>query len=200
MFGVQLSVTRPAGRALLIGNESCRQESLQLLHRLKFQCGLVEDPYAAMIELARQPHAYGAVVISLNSFYREELQFIAAIKQVWPQVEVWLTLTDGRAAALAEAMRLGADGLLNEEGWHRTAAAPAPIAATSVSPISSPRRSTSMNGPMSAESRGVASADASESHVDSYPDDSTGEPVLSAAELRALLQEPPTAIHAENEQ
>lgn len=199
MSGVKLPVTRPAGRALLIGNESCRSESLQLLQRLKFQCGHVEDPYAAMIELARQPQAYGAVVISLNGFYREELQFIAAIKRVWPQVEVWLTLTDGRAAALAEAMRLGADGLLNEEGWHRTAAAPPPIAATSVSPVSTPRRTPPNSTPMSAESRGVASAEAPDTHADLYLDDSTGEPVLSAAELRALLQEPPAAIHAEND-
>ena len=199
MSGVKLSVSRPAGRALLIGNESCRSESLQLLHRLEFSCEHVDDAYAAMVALARQPRGFGAVVVSLNSFYREELQFIAALKRIWPQVEIWLTLTDGRAAALAEAMRLGADGLLNEEGWHRTAIAPPPIAVTSVSPVFPARHSLSDKSSMPTETRRGLSSEAPESHVDQYLDESTGEPVLTAEELRALLYEPPASIHAQNE-
>lgn len=200
MSGLQLSVNRQAGRALLIGNESCRSESLQLLERLGFQCDPVEDPYSAMVELARQPQVYGAVVVSLNSFYREELQYIVAVKQIWPRVEVWLTLTDGRAAALAEAMRCGADGLLNEEGWHRTAAVPL-IAPASVSPISAPKYTPPVNGAMAAESRGAGmiEPETTPSHVDLYLDDSTGEPLLSIEELRALLAEPPATIQAERD-
>ena len=43
-------------------------------------------------------------------------------KRRWPHLDVWLTHTDGRASTLAEAMRLGADALLADDGQlHRTA-------------------------------------------------------------------------------
>ena len=201
MPGVKLSVTRPTGRALLIGNESCRSESLHLLERLGFQCAYTEDPYSAMVELVRQSQVYDAIVVSLNSFYREELQYIVAVKQIWPEVEVWLTLTDGRAAALAEAMRCGADGLLNEDGWHRTAAVPSTGVAAFVSPISAPKYTPPINGSMASELRGVGKAEpeSSPSPVELYLDDSTGEPLLSVEELRALLAEPPATIQAESD-
>ena len=190
MSAVSLPVTRPAGRALLIGSESCRSEPLNLLKHRGFQCGEVEDPYAAMVELTHRPRAYGALVLSLFSLYREELQVIAAVKRRWPHIEVWLTHTDGRAAALADAMRMGADGLLTEDGFHRTAIATPLEAMSSVSPVSAPRwvpRST------------TNAEEAAPSHPsDVYIDDTTGEPVLSEEELRALLQEPPAALQTDN--
>ena len=45
---------------------------------------------------------------------------IATIKARWPQLDVWLTHTDGRATGTADALRFGADGLLTEEGLQRT--------------------------------------------------------------------------------
>src|SRR5436309_3068641 len=88
--GVSLPVTRPAGRALLVGSDDCRPQPLELLRQLGFQCAEREDPYRAMAELAAQPRSYGAIVLSLNGLYREELQLIAAVKRRWPHVEVWL--------------------------------------------------------------------------------------------------------------
>src|SRR3954470_10743125 len=121
MFGVSLPVTRPAGRALLIVHESSRSGPLETLSQQGFQCAAREDPYSAMAELARRPLAYRAVVLSLQSLYGEELSFIPAVKRRWPHLDVWLTHIDGRASTLAEAMRLGADGLLAEDGQlHRT--------------------------------------------------------------------------------
>src|SRR5256885_5667394 len=134
MSGVSLPVTRPAGRALLVGSESCRPQLLHLLRQLGFQCGETEDPYAAMAELARHPRGYWSVVLSLTGLYREELQLIGAVKRRFPHVEVWLTHTDGRAAALAEAMRLGADGVLTEDGAHRIAITPPGTADTGMGP------------------------------------------------------------------
>ena len=64
---------------------------------------------------------YRAMILCLNSLYREELSFIASIKHRYPHIEIWLSQTDGRAAALAEALRLGADGLMSEDGPHRFA-------------------------------------------------------------------------------
>src|SRR3954453_2164670 len=126
MTGVSIPVTRPTGRALIIGSPSCRSVPLTTLQRLGFTCAEVDDPYSAMTEVCRRPLAYRAVILSLASLYREELPIIQSIKRRWPHVDIWLTQTDGRHAALADAMRLGADGLLSEDGLHRTAIAGAP--------------------------------------------------------------------------
>src|SRR5206468_7809549 len=120
MPGVSMPVTRPTGRALIIGSPACRTAPLNTLGRLGFTCAEVDDPYSAMAEICRRPLVYRAMILSLASLYREELAIIASVKRRWPHVDVWLTQTDGRHAALADAMRLGADGLLSEEGLHRT--------------------------------------------------------------------------------
>src|SRR3954471_23032171 len=121
--GVSMPVTRPTGRALIIGSPACRAAPLKTLQRLGFTCAETDDPYSAMAELCRRPLVYRAIILSLASLYREELPVIMSVKRRWPHVDVWLTLTDGRHAALADAMRLGADGLLSEDGLHRTALA-----------------------------------------------------------------------------
>src|SRR5580704_5093896 len=120
MSGVSLPVTRPIGRALVIAAPSARQQPLDVLHRLGYSCAEVDDAYAAMCELCRKPLVYRALIISLASLYREELAFIESVKHRFPQIEIWLTHIDGRQAALAESMRLGADGLLAEDGLHRS--------------------------------------------------------------------------------
>ena len=193
----------------MIGGESCRAEPAHLLRELGFQCGEADDPYAAMAELARRPRIYSAIVLSLTSLFREELALIATIKRRYPYMEVWLTHTDGRAAAMAEAISLGAAGLLDEKGLHRMMPAGAVTAgvalassaagtAAAVSPISSPLFATPTSPP--------ADAGAGQTQVSSEPpaavaqegrggylDETTGEPVLTAEELRALLQDPPAA-------
>jgi hypothetical protein len=187
MSGVSLPVTRPSGRALLIGNPVARPQVAEGLVRLGYTCGEADDPYTGMAELSRRPLAYQAVILSLASLYREELPVIRAVKRRFPHLEVWLAHTDGRPAALAEAMRLGADGLLDAEGLHRIAIGglaandePAPPrAATPL--LSEPVRIA----PPPPEPRAFA-------RPADEPEPSANEPLLSAEELKALLQEQPS--------
>jgi hypothetical protein len=125
MSSVSLPVTRPAGRALVVGHPASRGQPLEMLRQMGFTCAEADEPYAAMGELCRGPAEYKAVVLSLAGVYTEELELIAAIKQRHPGVEVWLTDADGRQSALAEAVRLGADGVADEDGLHRVALTPA---------------------------------------------------------------------------
>jgi DNA-binding NarL/FixJ family response regulator len=133
----------------------------------------LDDPYAAMLELCRRPLVYRAVILSLTSLYKEELAVVHTIKQRFPHVEVWLTQTDGRQASLAESMRLGADGLLSEDGLHR-------IAITAAAEYTAPHAHHE-------QSQDTRDSETMESDMN------MGEPVLTADELRALLQEQPAA-------
>src|SRR6478735_5021471 len=103
---VSLPVTRPAGRAMLVANPALQTQPMQLLHQLGFECQVTSDPYAAMAELCAASASFRAVIVSLQSFYREEIGMIGAVKRRFPHLDLWLTHTDGRAAAMAEAMRL----------------------------------------------------------------------------------------------
>ncbi len=147
------------------------------MQRLGFQCAELDDPYSAMLELCKRPLVYRALILSLQSLYREELQVIQSVKRRFPHVEIWLSQTDGRQAALAEAMRLGADGLIADDGLHRTA-----IGAP-------PNETTDLPSPPPPES---APASPIEEEVP------FGEPVLTAEELRALLQEQPSMPHSDD--
>ena len=75
-----------------------------------------------MTELLAAKANFRGVVLSLQSLYREEIAIVRTLKRRLPHLEVWLAHTDNRQAALAEAMRFGADGLLGDEGLHRIAA------------------------------------------------------------------------------
>lgn len=195
MSGVSFPVNRPAGRALIIGTASSRSQPLGVLQRLGFTCAETDDPYHAMLELARRPMVYRAMILSLNGLYKEELQVIAAVKRRFPHVEIWLTHIEGRQAALAEAMRLGADGLLADDGLHRTAAGAFPVETiapeTMPGHTASPLRAPLMlpHGPASAPEPSPSAP--REPEFDSSDDANVGEPVLTADELRALLQEQP---------
>ena len=185
MSGVSLPVNRPIGRALVVGAASARAHPAEVLRRhYGFECAEADDPYAAVLELCRRKTVYNAIILSLSSLYREELGVIATVKRRFPHLEVWLTHTDGRQAALAEAMRLGADGLLGDDGLHRIA----PMAAPSVSEPAV-QLYTGPAEPVAGET-GTAAPGPHEPR----PGDETpiGEPVLSADELRALLQEQPS--------
>jgi len=189
MSGVSLPVTRPSGRALVVGNAASRAEPADTLGRMGYGCAEMDDPYAAMAELCRRPLVYRALVLSLAGLHREELAIITGVKRRFPHVDIWLTHTDGRQAALADAMRLGADGLLSGEGLHRIAVAapgatvtPTPFPTTEAAPL-----------PLQPERTEPRSAPAPQPSEPAPADESAGagEPVLSADELRALLQEQP---------
>jgi CheY-like chemotaxis protein len=168
MSAVSLPVTRPSGRALLIASPASRASTQTQLEGLGYACDEVDDPYTATAALAKRPGAYRAVVVSLSSLYREELTVISTLRRRYPGTEVWLTHTDGRQAALAEAMRMGADGLLADDGLHRIGiASPPPPAEPEISQHESETAADDMEF-------------------------SPGEPVLTADELRALLQEQPS--------
>jgi hypothetical protein len=153
------------------------------LARLGYTCGDADDPYAAMAELCRRPLAYRAVILSLASLYREELSIIRAIKRRVPHAEVWLTHTDGRQAALADAMRLGADGLLDDDGLHRIAVGPPAL------DDGGGREDSSSHS----EQRNRTQVEDESASRDPYDADAgSDEPLLSAEELRALLQEQPS--------
>ena len=169
MSAVSLPVTRPIGRALIVAGPSARSQPTAILQSLGYTCAEADDPYTAMLEVCRRPLVYRAIILSLTSLYKEELAVVQSIKQRFPHIEVWLTQTDGRQGSLAEAMRLGADGLLSEGGLHRIAI----TAAESSVPIAQPT--------MAEEQESMES------------EMTIGEPVLTADELRALLQEQPAA-------
>jgi hypothetical protein len=181
-----MPVTRPTGRALIIGSPACRNAPLGTLQRLGFTCAEIDDPYSAMAELCRRPLVYRAIILSLASLYREEMALIQAVKRRWPHVDVWVTQTEGRMAALADAMRLGADGLLSEDGLHRTA-------------LTGGTTDTVYRTSEPAPVAGAATPISAVPPVDSEPEpheEETGanEPILTADELRALLAEQPTAF------
>jgi hypothetical protein len=174
--GVSLPVTRPPGRALIVGQPALRIAPTMALNKQGYVCTEVDEPYDAMVTLCRRPLFYSAVIFSLNSLYREELLIISSIKRRFSHVDIWLSDTDGRQAALAEAMRLGADGLVAEDGLHRIAAVPpatteeSASTSTNAAPPESPTDSPA-DSPISCEN--------------------SADPLLTAEELRALLQESP---------
>jgi hypothetical protein len=181
MSAVSLPVTRPIGRALVIAAPTSRQQPLGVLQRLGYSCAEVDDAYSAMLELCRKPLVYRAVIVSLASLYREELAFIDSVKRRFGQIEIWLTQIDGRQAALAEAMRLGADGLLADDGLHRIAITPQP-ASTSAPVVVQPASAASGSENPATDEKATAT---DREFV-------IGEPVLTAEELRALLHEQPS--------
>jgi hypothetical protein len=186
MSGVSLPVNRPMGRALVVGSAANRGQPVEILQRLySFDCAQADDPYSAMLELCRRKVVYSAMVLSLASLYREELGIIGTVKRRFPHLEVWLTHTDGRQAALAEAMRLGADGLLGEDGLHR-------IAPTTTVHEPRPLDYLHETDEDDADRPNLpASADAPIDEPRPREEPAIGEPVLTPDELRALLQDQP---------
>lgn len=208
MTSVSLPVTRPAGRALVIGSAGCRAGPLGTLSGLGYGCEEADDPYAGMSALSRRPLAYRAVILSLQSIYKEELHLIGAAKRRFPHVEIWLTDTDGRQAALVECMRLGADGLLAEDGLHRIAVPGAPAGPQAAVPLKSASAVAALGAglaatatpampappsrhfPPAAAESGPAPQGDHPVGTEPGPAPAEGEALLTADELRALLQEP----------
>jgi hypothetical protein len=186
MSGLTVPVTRWAGRAIVVGSAACRSLPCQVLARMACPLMEVEDPYAAMLELCRRPASYRALVLSLRSIYREELAIIQAAKGRFPSVEIWLAHTDGQAAALAEAMRMGADGLLSEDGLHRFAVPAVPVQ----SPQALAASAQSADEPRPEVRPRTAALPESESDAGDPPAEQV-DPILTAEELKALLEDRP---------
>jgi hypothetical protein len=183
MSAVSFPVKRPVGRALVLGTSSSRSQPLAAMQALGFTCAEIDDPYAAAAELLKRPLVYRAVVLSLTSLYREELTLISTLKRRLPHVDIWLTHTEGRQAAMAEAVRLGADGLLGEDGaLHRLLQHPQPQPQPHATATDTAQPAPA--GDIEPVAQHIVNP------VDA--DIPSGEPVLSADELRALLQEEPS--------
>ena len=186
--GVSMPVTRPAGRALIIGSPACRSAPLNTLQRMGFTCAELDNPYSAMAEICGRPMVYRAMILSLASLYREELALIQSVKRRWPHLEIWLTQTDGRHAALADAMRLGADGLISEDGLHRTG-----VTGGMVDTVSPPLHAHVHSAPVPSPTplpRIQPVTPPAETSQDN--ESAASEPILTADELRALLAEQPS--------
>lgn len=192
MSGMTLPITRPSGRALVVGASPCRPGPVETLQQLGYQCAQSDDPYAAMAEVCRRPLVYRAIILSLSSLYREEMVVVGAIKKRFSHLEIYLAHVDGRGAALADAMRLGADGILSDEGLHRFALSSSPEAPEEAPPA--PSLMTEPAAPAPAYTEPAEEDLPVSSSERSYLDDEmpVGEPVLTADELRALLQDQPT--------
>ena len=176
MSGDTPQTSRSPGRALIVGRPPFRGAPAAALHRRGYSCTEVDEPYEAMVNLCKRPLFYSAIILSLNSLYREELPIIASIRRRFSHVDIWLSDTDGRQAALAEAMRLGANGLFADDGLHRVSGDSATphiaAAADSDAAESRPPRESGRESGMGLEK--------------------SADPLLTAEELRALLQETPT--------
>ncbi len=170
---VSMPVSRPLGCALVVASAAARPTTVAVLQRLGYTCGEADDAYAAVLDLCRRPGVYQSVVLGLTSLFREELAVITTIKQRFPAVEVWLTQIDGRPAAMAEAVRLGADGLLGEDGLHRIALTAPAVALVQPAVLPPPTVSPAPEPPADDDPR-------------------VSEPILTADELRALLEETPS--------
>jgi hypothetical protein len=167
---------RPAGRALIVGGAGSRGQALAAMQALGYACAELDDPYAAAAEMLKRPLVYRALVLSLTSLYREELSIIGMVRRRLSHVDIWLTHTEGRQAAMVEAIRLGAAGLLAEDGaLHR---------------IPGPHADEAAGAPFA---DAIAESPAALTEASGDVDLSGSEPVLSADELRALLQEHPTS-------
>ncbi|HEX8912934.1 MAG TPA: hypothetical protein VF796_11280 [Humisphaera sp.] len=179
MSGTSPSAPRSPARALVVGNPALRGSVVAALQAQSVTADEADDPYLAMAELCEHPRAYKAVVLSLQSLYREELAIIPSIKRAHRHVEIWLADIDGRSAALAEAMRLGADGLLGEDGLHR-------LGDSSAEPVTA-------DAPAATAKHDVR-------HDGRAPADPVSSPVVRAAPLAApaagATDEPPAVVAA----
>lgn len=204
MSGVSLPVSRPTGRALIVGAPPTRVQPLSTLRALGFDCTEVDEPYAAAQQLFCKGNSFDALILALASMYREELALVATVKRRQPRVEVWLCHTDGRQAALAEAMRMGADGLLAEDGLHRIAVAPVIVRPRPIhdppmhEPLSDEQHAATPMPAANGDTPATLTDDApTREHSAEWSDSGTGsdplpgEPILTAEELRALLMDQP---------
>lgn len=203
----------PAGHALVICVPASLDALSSELRTLGYDVNGVDNPFTAIVELLDRPLVYRSVVLSLPAVYREELSLIKTIRARLPHIDVLLAHTDGRASAMAEAMRLGATGLLGEDAVHRLSDVEPPPAdprtmdlravdLRAVVPSANPGAIPSaLSGSLSAAlpaagplvQHGTPATGSNAFDAELSDEDLNDlEPILTAEELRALLQEQPT--------
>lgn len=173
------NVIKSAGHALIVGGEACRPQPRQTLQTIGYETDERDNPYAALLELCARPLVYRALVLSLQSLYKDELAIISTVRQRFPHVSVWLAHTDGRQAALVEAMRLGAEALVSPNGVHsfgEDVAHPQPQA-----------RQMTFRPVPSGDSPAEAAQEATPRQDKKVANNDHQDPLLTADELHALL-------------
>lgn len=166
---------------MIVGGDGCRPQPRQVLQTIGYETEERDDPYSALLELCARPLVYRALVLSLQSLYRDELAIITTVRQRFPHVSVWLAHTDGRAAALVEAMRLGAEALVSMNGVHSLGDDqdhPQPARPMTFRPV-----------PPEEDADSAPRHDTNESAAPDHAASRQHEPVLTADELHALLGE-----------
>lgn len=205
-------------RLLVVGTGEPLAQTLARLHRLGAACQAVDDPYHAMVQVATRSDLT-AVVVVLPCLYPEELSFVAAIRRL-KGLPVVLAAADGLLAMLTAAIRFGAthlldgnrlesftpgsavaakglagpDAALEHTGQRAASPSPAPSSpeataevAACLSGVAEPPPTVQ---PPSRRPEPLAVEPPNDSHVLADDGLGSGEPLLTAEELRALLQEP----------
>jgi DNA-binding NarL/FixJ family response regulator len=189
---------KSAGRAIVVGLASARLSAQKVLQQAGYDVECLESPYAAMLELCRRPLVYRTLVLSLQGLYRDELNIISVVRRRFSHISIWISHTDGRQTALAEAMRLGAEAIVTDDA----VLALKDHAATSVMsgpmmspPMISPSMVPTSGRPMQFRPVPAQTEYGSDKPLSLSPgtvamlDSSANEPVLSADELKALLDD-----------
>ena len=109
----------PNGLALVVGQPGAGPELARSLARAGYDAAFAPDPYRAMAELSRRPLAIRALVLSLAAIHPQELVMIEVVKRRLPHLDVILTDAAGHPATLADAVRLGADAVLDADRIRR---------------------------------------------------------------------------------
>lgn len=174
-------------RVAVVGSGEALARVLGLLHREGAACEAVNDPYR-VVGLVAGSSGVSAVVLVLPCLYPEEMAVVGALRRL-TGVPVIVAAADGLMSQLSAAIREGATAILTERGidWLGVPASTGPLppaatpGSTEVTPPPTPIRSTPQVDVTTPEDR------FDELSEESGP---PPEPVLSAEELRALLQEP----------
>lgn len=183
MANLAISSSLARGPAVVVGGDGCRASALGVLKRENIPAFECDSPYPAMAEISRKPGVYKTVILSLQNLFQEELRIIEAIKTLHPEIDIWLCHTDGRPSTLAAALRMGADGILADDGIHRMAPN-AEIVETPIVKTAPPAQPPVV----AASAQDKLSASSNSSPV--ITSSGLVEPILTVEELRALLQDP----------
>lgn len=181
-------------RVAVIGAGEVLPRVLGQLHRLGAACVVLDDPYRAIAEMARRPGSYPVAVFVLPSIYPNELPAIAAILRHSPGTRVVLAAAEQQVALLAAALRLGASGVVTEEGIESFGTserepAPPPSIVPARPPAvmhAPPARVVEAKPPSPALQEEV---EAEEPEPEHEQDMDVQDPILTADELHALLHD-----------
>ncbi len=167
-----LDLTQPprAGVTLtMVGTGGALQQTTRVLPTTS-TITPVADPFLLIERLVELRDRVDYVVLSLDQIRADELVVIQTIKAFFPRVTIWLTGVAGRSAELAQAVLLGADGLVSEAGVYRFTDA----GKAANIPGDTPTHWAELEG-QTKPGAATTAADPSD-------------PVLTADELRALLE------------